>query len=61
VCDVCFQQSVKREQMLRDLQRDLYEEVVAGNMTDDEANAYFTRKADEWELKPDLGIEVSGT
>lgn len=34
--------------MLRELQSDLADLVASGDMTDEEANVWFNRKADAW-------------
>lgn len=41
-------QDARREQLLRELASDLADRVEAGEMTDAEANALYTRTADRW-------------
>lgn len=41
-------QEARREQMLRELASDLADMVVAGDVTDIQANEWYNAKADQW-------------
>lgn len=41
-------QDARREQMLKELASDLADLVASGDMTDQEANDWYNRKADQW-------------
>lgn len=41
----------RREQMLRDLSSDLADLVASGDMTEEEANEWYSTKADQWAME----------
>lgn len=41
-------QDARRERMLRELASDLADMVASGDMTDVEANEWYSMKADQW-------------
>lgn len=38
----------RREQMLRELSSDLADLVISGELTDEQANEWYSSKADQW-------------
>jgi hypothetical protein len=41
-------QDQRRERMLRELSSDLADLVASGDMTDEQANEWYSAKADQW-------------
>lgn len=46
--DYLFRVDARREQMLRELASDLADLVSSGDMTEQEANEWYSSKADQW-------------
>lgn len=44
-------QDARREQMLHELASDLADMVSSGDMTDTEANEWYSAKADQWSME----------